>query len=195
MSDDELNLDVGDMYSFDMMDGDVKVGMMQISVHKQKKASRGKNQIYPDSWFIGYSEQLKPVLEIDGFGTIGYHGRGYGKAGLQRAYEMSIEHGCGGRIEVHATWGAGSFYEHCGFVGKNKGEPGIKYFEPTKENIAMLYKGGKRENLSLQIAKPMFGPDDNPLAGLLETVDAPGDDTKRKEVQIANIVYHKEKRK
>ncbi len=157
----EPNIDFGEMYAFDMVDGDKTVGQMSVSVHKQKTSSRGESQIYPDSWFIGDTEQLKPVLEIDGFGTIENHGKGYGRAGLQRAYEMSLEKGCDGRVEVHATWGAGSFYEHCGFVGKNgekNGQPGIKYFEPTEENVAVLYKGGKRENLSLQTAKPMdFG--------------------------------------
>lgn len=154
-------IDFGEMYDFDMVDGDKTVGTMNVSAHKQKTSSRGENQIYPDSWFIGDTEQLKPVLEIDGFGTVGNQGGGYGRAGLQRAYEMSLEKGCDGRVEVHATWEAGSFYEHCGFVGKNgekNGQPGIKYFEPTEENIAALYKGGKRENLSLQTAKPMdFG--------------------------------------
>lgn len=151
-------IDFGEMYAFDMVDGDKTVGQMNVSVHKQKTSSRGESQIYPDSWFIGDTEQLKPVLEIDGFGTVGNQGGGYGRAGLQRAYEMSLEKGCDGRVEVHATWGAGSFYEHCGFVGKNKGQPGIKYFEPTEENIVALYKGGRRENLSLQTAKPMdFG--------------------------------------
>lgn len=161
MANDELNIDFGEMYAFDMVDGDKTVGQMNVSVHKQKTSSRGESQIYPDSWFIGDTEQLKPVLEIDGFGTIENQGHGYGRAGLQRAYEMSLEKGCDGRVEVHATWGAGKFYEHCGFVGKNgekNGQPGIKYFEPTEENIAALYKGGKRENLSLQTAKPMdFG--------------------------------------
>lgn len=161
MANDGLNIDFGEMYAFDMVDGDKTVGQMNVSVHKQKTSSRGESQIYPDSWFIGDTEQLKPVLEIDGFGTVGNQGGGYGRAGLQRAYEMSLEKGCDGRVEVHATWGAGKFYEHCGFVGKNgekSGKPGIKYFEPTEENVAALYKGDKREDLSLQTAKPMdFG--------------------------------------
>lgn len=155
MADDVLNIDFGEMHAFDMVDGDKTVGTINVSVHRKKTSSRGENQIYPDSWFIGDTEHLKPVLEIDGYGTLDNQGHGYGRAGLQRAYEMSLNEGCGGRMEVHATWGAGSFYEHCGFVGKNKGQPEIKYFEPTKENIATLYKGGKRENLSLQAAKPM----------------------------------------
>jgi len=179
------NVDFGEMYAFDMVDGDKEVGTMNISVHKQKNSSRGENQIYPDSWFIGDTEQLKPVLEIDGFGTIENQGKGYGRAGLQRAYEMSIEKGCDGRVEVHATWGAGSFYEHCGFVGKNgekNGQPGIKYFEPTKENITALYKGGKRENLTLQKAQPMdlsnfnFDEFTNTTEDFVELVNMPYDD-------------------
>lgn len=182
MANDGLNIDFGEMYAFDMVDGDKTVGTMNVSVHRQKTSSRGESQIYPDSWFIGDTEQLKPVLEIDGFGTIENQGKGYGRAGLQRAYEMSLDKGCGGRVEVHATWGAGSFYEHCGFVGKNKGQPGIKYFEPNKENIAALYKGGKRENLSLQTAKPMdfsnfnFDEFNNTTEDFVELVNLPYND-------------------
>jgi len=65
MAEDILNIDIGEKYAFDMVDGDKTVGQMNISVHRQKTSSRGENQIYPDSWFIGNSEQLKPVLEID----------------------------------------------------------------------------------------------------------------------------------
>ena len=158
MADDVLDIDFGEMHAFDMVDGDKTVGTMNVSVHHQKTSSRGEKQIYPDSWFIGETEQLKPILEITGLGTIWHQGEGYGRAGLQRAYEMSLEQGCDGRVEVHATWGAGKFYEHCGFVGKNgekNGQPGIKYFEPTEKNIAALYKGGKRENLSLKTAEPI----------------------------------------
>lgn len=142
-----------EMYSFDMVDGEKSVGEVYISIHR-KKRDRGQ-QIYPASWFVDNSDQLKPILEIDGFGTIGNSGAGYGRAGLQRAYEMSLEKGCEGRMEVHATWGAGSFYEHCGFIGKEKGKPGIKCFEPTQENIEKLYKGGRRENLTFKLAEPM----------------------------------------
>ena len=183
MTNDGLNIDFGEMYAFNMVDGDKTVGQMNVSVHKQKTSSRGENQIYPDSWFISDSEKLKPVLEIDGYGTLDNQGHSYGRAGLQRAYEMSLDKGCGGRVEVHATWGAGSFYEHCGFVGKNKGQPGIKYFEPNKENIAALYKGGKRENLSLQTAKPMdfsnfnFDEFNNTTEDFVELVNLPYDDT------------------
>lgn len=43
-------------------------------------------------------------------------------------------------------------------IGKEKGEPGIKYFDPTPENIEKLYKGGKRENLTFQKSKALdFG--------------------------------------
>ena len=178
MAEDILNIDIGEKYAFDMVDGDKTVGQMNISVHRQKTSSRGENQIYPDSWFIGDSEQLKPVLEIDGFGTVGNQGGGYGRAGLQRAYEMSLEKGCSGRVEVLATFGAGSFYEHCGFVGKHK--DGLKYFEPTEKNIATLYEGGKRENLSLQTAKPMDFGDFS-----LDDIHSPVDDF----VDIVNMSY------
>ena len=143
-----------EMYSFDMLDSK-KIGEIHISIHKKKTDIQKEKHTYPDSFYIEDSNQLKPILEIDGFSTIGNSGGGYGRAGLQRAYEMSVEKGCEGRMEVHATWGAGAFYEHCGFMGKEKGKPGVKYFEPTSENIKKLYKGGKRENLTFKMAETM----------------------------------------
>ena len=37
-------IDFGEMYAFDMVDGDKTVGTMNVSVQKQKKSSRGENQ-------------------------------------------------------------------------------------------------------------------------------------------------------
>lgn len=36
MANDGLNIDFGEMYAFDMVDGDKTVGQMNVSVHKQK---------------------------------------------------------------------------------------------------------------------------------------------------------------
>lgn len=151
VSEDMLSQEI---YSFDMVDNEQRVGNIDISIHRKKIASDDERQSYPSSWFVENSNQLKPVLSIDGLGLFGYQGAGYGRAALQRAYEMSVEQGCEGRIEVPVTWNAG-FYEHCGLVGKEAGKPETKYFEPTPENIEKLYKGGKRENLALKIAEPM----------------------------------------
>lgn len=151
VSEDMLSQEI---YSFDMVDNEHKVGNIAISIHRKKIASADERQSYPSSWFVENSNQLKPVLSIDGLVVFGYQGAGYGRAALQRAYEMSVEQGCEGRIEVPVTWNAG-FYEHCGLVGKKVGQPETKYFEPSPENIEKLYKGGKRENLALKIAEPM----------------------------------------
>lgn len=151
VSEDMLSQEI---YSFDMVDNEHKVGNIDISIHRKKIVSGDERQSYPSSWFVENTNQLKPVLSIDGLGLFGYQGAGYGRAALQRAYEMSVEQGCEGRIEVPVTWNAG-FYEHCGLVGKKVGQPETKYFEPSPENIEKLYKGGKRENLALKIAEPM----------------------------------------
>lgn len=151
VSEDMLSQEI---YSFDMVDNEHKVGNIDISIHRKKIVSGDEHQSYPSSWFVENSNQLKPVLSIDGLGLFGYQGAGYGRAALQRAYEMSVEQGCEGRIEVPVTWNAG-FYEHCGLVGKEIGKPETKYFEPTPENIEKLYKGGKRENLAFKISEPM----------------------------------------
>lgn len=141
--DDHLNL--GNMYAYDMFDGDIKVGICNISIHPQHDAFK-----CPDSW------KGKPVMEIDAFGSTEAQDHGFGRAGLQQCYEKSLELGCEGRIVVHATWGAGSFYEHCGFQSDNLGKPGIKYFEPTPENLAKLFKGERKTNFSFRESIPDF---------------------------------------
>ncbi len=46
MTDDGLNIDFGEMYAFDMVDGDKTVGQMNVSVHKQKNVfSRRKSNL------------------------------------------------------------------------------------------------------------------------------------------------------
>lgn len=137
------NLDSLNMFAYDMFEGDTKVGTCNISIHPQYSGVQ-----CPETW------KDKPVLEIDGFGT--FQRNGYGRAGLQKCYELSQQMGCEGRIVVHATWGAGSFYEHCGFNSDNPGQPGIKYFEPTSENLEKLFKGGKKDNFSFRENRPDF---------------------------------------
>lgn len=143
-----------EMYSYDMTDNENKIGSIDILIHRSKKVFGEERQSYPASWFIEDSDQLKPVLEITGLGVFDNQGLGYGRAALQQAYEMSIELGCEGRIEVPVTWNAG-FYEHCGLIGKQKGKPETKCFDPTPDNIEKLYKGGKNKNLSFQVAEMM----------------------------------------
>lgn len=141
----EGHFDIGNMFAYDMFDGDIKIGTCNISIHPKHDGYQ-----CPASW------KDKPVLEIDGFGTVGYQGKGSGRAGLQECYELSQHMGCEGRMVVHATWDAGSFYEHCGFKSNNPGEPGIKYFEPTSENLEKLFKGGKKDNFSFKESTPDF---------------------------------------
>lgn len=136
-------LDISNIFAYDMFAGDTKVGTCNISIHPQYSGFQ-----CPDTW------KDKSVLEIDGFGT--FQRNGYGRAGLQKCYELSQQMGCEGRIVVHATWGAGSFYEHCGFNSDNPGKPGIKYFEPTPENLEKLFKGRKKDNFLLKENIPDF---------------------------------------
>lgn len=141
----ESHFDIGKMFVYDMFYGGTKIGTCSISIHSKHDGYK-----CPDSW------KDKPVLEIDGFGTVGSQGKGYGRAGLQECYELSQHMGCEGRIVVHSTWEAGSFYECCGFKGNNPGKPGIKYFEPTSENLQKLFKGGKKYNFSFKESTPDF---------------------------------------
>ena len=41
----EPNIDFGEMYAFDMVNGDKTVGQMNVSVHHQKTSFRGENEI------------------------------------------------------------------------------------------------------------------------------------------------------
>lgn len=120
--------------SYDMFDGDAKIGEADIAILDAFDPSGYPG--CPSEW------NGKTVLEIEGFGVFGdgedLHGRGYGRLGLQKCYELAQKLS-EGRMVVHATWGAGSFYEHCGFKGMNKGREGIKYFEPNPETLQLLF--------------------------------------------------------
>lgn len=169
---------------FVMYDNEEKVGDCAISVHQNLTTERDKKQMYPDSWYIDEkSEETLPVLEVDGYSTIGSQGKGYGRLGYQEIYELSVKCGCGGRIITMPTFNAGNFYEKLGMetpkplleqlqeekekygnVRKDYEKEGykseeiddiilemsggyendtLKYFDPTPENLAKLYKGSE----------------------------------------------------
>ena len=78
------DFDNTEMYSFDMVDGE-KIGEINISIHRKKTDLQKEKQTYPDSLYIEGSNRLKPILEIDGFSTIGNTGKGYGRQFRQDA--------------------------------------------------------------------------------------------------------------
>lgn len=140
--------------SLDVLDGGIKVAEMQIYIDCNPNPPNG--ELFPESWFDAQNK-VKPFLEILGITTFGNAKRGYGRAMLQKAYEISKAHGCEGRIKVIATWGAGTFYEHCGFVTPNPnqiGKEGTKYFVPTEKKLEILYAKKGNSNIEIQLSKP-----------------------------------------
>ncbi len=136
---DPHDLDYQTSEKYEFISHHCVVGECSTVVQSHIHALRGKHQFYPDSWFIGDSECLKPVLEITRYSFEHYKHQGFGRAGLQRLFELSKQKGCAGRIHLHADKEGPAFYEHCGFVGLSAGQNGRKYFDPTPDNIAKLF--------------------------------------------------------
>lgn len=134
------NFNIKNDGSYSVYNGEEIIGSCSIQTHQYFD--------YPDCPNLWKG---KPVLEITGLGITeevhAFHS-GYGRSMLLACYEYSQKIGCEGRIAVPATWGNGSFYEHCGFRGDKPGEDGMKYFEPTPENIEKLFKNKRNHNLS-----------------------------------------------
>jgi len=152
--------------AYDLFDGEIKVCLIDVEKIDHFQSSKYAN--IPCEW------EGKPVLEIEGFGVIGEHGKGYGRIGLQECYKLAQKIS-EGRIIVDATWGAGPFYEHCGFKGVKEGEPGIKYFEPTPEAIKALFPE-KQNSKNQCLLKERESDLDFQMDFQLDDIPAPTDD-------------------
>ena len=87
----------------------------------------------PDSWIV--NGKLKPFLEVS---SIFIHSKkGDGRKTMQAIYELSTKLGYEGRIHVEQLDEANGFYTKLGFT--NDGEMS-RFFTPTKESLAKLYK-------------------------------------------------------
>ena len=130
-----------------------KVGLCSIRLCHNAYGICGEKQFFPENWFceekqpfdfFGQSNRLKPFLEIANFDFSNFQGQGFGRMGLQKMYQLSKILGAEGRISLDAQKKATSkkdptfFYEHCGFKG-NEGESGRKYFDPSPENVGLLF--------------------------------------------------------
>ena len=103
--------------------------------------------ILPISWFSQKrSRTILPVLEISGLETLNDRNNGNGRLCLQGLFNLSQSKNCGGRMVVRSKFGSAPFYEHCGFVGQNAGQDGIKYFNPIKGNVKLLFKDSAQTN-------------------------------------------------
>ena len=131
-----------------------KVGKSSISLFTKAWGMCGRQQFFPDSWFnksreelrpYGVRAPLKPFLEITNFDFSDFQGRGFGRMGLQKMYQLSLKLGAEGRISLVAQKKKTSlrspapFYEFCGFKGTTVGKEERKYFDPTPENLKILF--------------------------------------------------------
>ncbi len=132
---------------FDIFASYKKIGSCTLAlVHDQNSPRKGQ-QFFPDSWFNNrISEQMKSILEVTGLETFQQRGAGNGRLCLQALYELSNQKGCDGRMQVFAAFGSAPFYEHCGFEGGQNGVDGLKYFNPTPQNLAHLFPAGFSKN-------------------------------------------------
>ena len=136
-----------------------KVGEASVGIRINAYAPREKMQFYPDSWFcappqksdiLGSISPMKPFLEITRYDFFENVGKGYGRWGLQKLYQLSCQLGAEGRISLDAQNHSAGFYEHFGFVGIISGEDGRKYFDPTEENVKALFSKKADENFILK---------------------------------------------
>ena len=136
-----------------------KLGSCSCVIVENQISPKGEGQIFPDSWFIDkYSNIVLPTLEITGLEALNKKGTGQGRLCLQALYKLSRRKGCGGRLQVIASFGAGTFYEHCGFQGPQNGADGIKYFDPTPQSLALLFPN------SVELENIKFIPSSIPLS-------------------------------
>ena len=133
---------------------DQKVGKCSVSLFRDGWGMCDEQQFFPDSWFdksqkkqmaCGVKAPLKPFLEITNFDFSDFQGRGFGRMGLQKMYQLSQELGAEGRMSLLAQKKKTSlrspapFYEFCGFKGIIAGQEGRKYFNPTPRNVKNLF--------------------------------------------------------
>lgn len=128
---------------FDIFKAYKKIGSCALVIVENQKSPRSGQQFFPDSWFWAKnSDRVFPILEVTGLETFQQKGVGNGRLSLQALYELSKNKGCGGRMLVYADFDSAGFYEHCGFKGGEKGKNGFKYFDPTSENLTLLFPNG-----------------------------------------------------
>ena len=129
--------------TFDMFKSYKKIGSCSVArIEKQNPPNEDKT-IFPKTWFYsGRSNEMRMILEITGLESFHQRGCGNGRACLQALYEFSRRVGCGGRMQVVADFNSGAFYEHCGFKGMDAAQDGFKYFDPTAQNLKLLFPKG-----------------------------------------------------
>ena len=133
-----------------------KIGTCAFYIEDHLVVDRKQTPILPDSWFLSKkSEYVLPFLKVTGLETMGKRKQGNGRLCLQALFECAKRSGCEGRMVVESAFGSASFYEHCGFEGKEVGQDGLKYFEPNQKSLSLLYKGNEQEGTLKLIPLPI----------------------------------------
>ena len=128
---------------FDVFSSYRKIGSCAIAFVYNQHSPRKEGQFFPNSWFPNKtSKEMLPILEITGLETFGQRKSGNGRLCLQALYELSKRRNCDGRMQVLSDFGSAPFYEHCGFLGGEKGKDGLKYFDPNPQNFSLLFPSG-----------------------------------------------------
>lgn len=117
-----------------------KIATCACALVDDQQSPRGDEQYFPNTWYqYKESERMNPVMEITGLKAVSLKGKLYGRLVLQALYTKSVLYGCAGRMQVFTSFGSASFYEDCGFKGKNTGKDELKYFDPTKQSLGKLF--------------------------------------------------------
>ncbi len=131
---------------FDIFESYQKIGSCSYAVVTDQTFPRKTGDFFPKSWFLYKNlDTMLPVLEIIELETINKKNKGYGRECLKALFKLSQQKGCHGRLQVFTTCGTGPFYEHCGFKGFEKEKDGFKYFDPTPENLKLLFSKNELE--------------------------------------------------
>ena len=131
---------------FDVFSSFQKIGSCGLALVDSQLSPRKEEQFFPDSWFMDKkTEKMRHVLEVTVLEAFQQKKMGNGRLCLQALYDLSHQKGCGGRIQVFADLGSVPFYEHCGFKGGTAGKNGLKYFDPTPQNLSLLFPTGESQ--------------------------------------------------
>lgn len=119
-----------------------KIGTCAYQIITDQRIGEENESPFPTSWCSNkIAKTIRPFLKITDLETMENKQAGNGRLCLQALFEVSKKYGCQGRMLVEADFGSGAFYEHCGFKAQKEESDCIKYFDPTKENLDLLYRG------------------------------------------------------
>ena len=119
-----------------------KIGTCSCAIADNQRADQSVSPIFPASWFSKRSpHKMLPFLQIDRLEPLEQRKAGSSRLCLQALFELSQKHGCMGRMVVNTNTGTDVFCEKCGFKRVNNNQENTQYFDPSDENLSLLYGG------------------------------------------------------